>query len=57
MALFAGSLVLQGTDYSADQTGLLPLVLAGFGTVAIMIGNYFGGELVYRQRMRVSVDS
>ena len=56
MALFTASLALQGTDLNADRTGLVPLLLAGLGTVGIMIGNYFGGELVYRQGMRVSVD-
>jgi len=56
MALFAVSLALRGADFNADRTGLAPLVLAGVGTLGIMVGNYFGGELVYRQGMRVSVD-
>ena len=56
MALFAVSLALRGADLNTDQTGLVPLVLAGLGTLGIMIGDYFGGELVYRQGMRVSVD-
>ena len=55
-ALFAVSLALRGADLNADQTGLAALALAGLGTLAIMVGNYFGGELVYRQGMRVSVD-
>jgi len=56
MALFAVSLALRGADLNAEQTGLAALVLAGLGTLGIMVGNYLGGELVYRQGMRVSVD-
>ncbi len=56
MALFAISLGLRATDIDAEQTGLAALALAGLGTLGILVGNYFGGELVYRQGMRVSVD-
>ena len=56
LALFAVSLALRGVDFDAERTGVAPLVLAGVGTLGIMIGNYFGGELVYRQGMRVNVD-
>jgi hypothetical protein len=30
--------------------------LLGLGCLSVAIGNYFGGTLVYRQGMRVSVD-
>ncbi len=56
MVLFAVSLALRATDFDAERTGLTALALAGVGTLLIMVGNYFGGELVYRQGMRVSVD-
>lgn len=56
MVLFAISLALRALAFDAERTGLAALVLAGWGTLGIMVGNYFGGELVYRQGMRVSVD-
>jgi len=56
MVLFAVSLSLRVGDLDAEQTGLAALVLAGLGTLGIIVGNYFGGELVYRQGMRVSVN-
>ncbi len=56
LGLFAASLALRANDFDAIQTGLVALVLAGLGTLGIFVGNYFGGELVYRQGMRVSTD-
>ncbi len=56
VTLLAASFVVRAFDFDAEQTPLVALALAGLGTVALGIGNYFGGELVYRQGMRVSVD-
>ena len=56
LSLFLVSLVLRASDLEAAQTEAGPLILAGLGTLAIVVGNYFGGELVYRQGMRVSTD-
>lgn len=56
LSFFAVSLALRAADLSAEQTGVTALLLAGLGTLGIVVGNYFGGDLVYRQGMRVSVD-
>jgi uncharacterized membrane protein len=56
VSLFSLSLLLRALDFDATQTPILPLALAAAGTLAIVIGNYFGGTLVYRQGMRVSTD-
>lgn len=56
IALFAISLVLRTADFETERTGVAALVLAGLGTLGVIVGNYFGGELVYRHGMRVSVD-
>ena len=56
MSAFGLSLLLRAFDYDADQTGTAPLIAASGGVVALGIANYFGGELVYRQGMRVSTD-
>jgi len=56
VSAFALSLLIRAFDYDADQTPIVALLLAGVGSGAIVIGNYFGGTLVYRQGMRVSVD-
>jgi uncharacterized membrane protein len=56
VSLFSLSLLVRAFDYHADQTPVLALVLAVAGAAAIGVGNYFGGILVYRQGMRVSVD-
>jgi uncharacterized membrane protein len=53
---FALSLMVRAFDYDADQTPTAAIVLAAVGVGAISIGNYFGGMLVSRQGMRVSVD-
>jgi uncharacterized membrane protein len=56
LGLFAASLLLRAFDIDATQTPPAPMLLAAAGAVVLTIGNYFGGTLVYRQGMRVSVD-
>jgi uncharacterized membrane protein len=56
VSLFAASLLLRAFDIDATRTPLAPMLLAAAGAVGLTIGNYFGGTLVYRQGMRVSVD-
>ena len=56
MSLFALSLLVRVFDYDATRTPWSGLILAAGGVLVIGIGNYFGGMLVYRQGMRVSVD-
>jgi uncharacterized membrane protein len=56
VSLFAVSLIVRAFDYNAAQTPLLAFLPALAGAAAIGVGNYFGGTLVYRQGMRVSVD-
>jgi len=56
VSLFALSLLVRAFDYDATQTPWPALFLAAAGAVALGAGNYFGGHLVYRQGMRVSVD-
>ena len=56
VSVFALNLLVRAFDYDATQTPMAALLLAGVGTAAIGIGNYFGGTLVYQQGMRVSVD-
>jgi uncharacterized membrane protein len=57
VSLFGLSLLVRAYDYDATQTPWPALVFAAGGAVAISVGNYFGGYLVYRQGMRVSVDT
>ena len=54
VSAMALSLALRAFDFDADSTGLAPLALAAGGVGAMVIGNYFGGILVYRQGMRVN---
>ena len=56
VGLFSLSLLLRAFDFDAAQTPVLPMLLAAIGALAIAIGNYFGGTLVYRQGMRVSTE-
>jgi uncharacterized membrane protein len=56
LALFAASLVIRTFDFDATQTPVAAVVLAAAGAAVLSVGNYFGGTLVYRQGMRVSVD-
>jgi uncharacterized membrane protein len=56
VSLFAVSLLVRAFDYDATQTPWAALFLAAAGAATLGVGNYFGGSLVYRQGMRVSVD-
>ncbi len=56
VSLFSLSLVVRAFDFDATQTPWPALLLALVGAVTLVVGNYFGGTLVYRQGMRVSVD-
>ncbi len=56
LSCFGFSLLLRAFDFDATRTPIAPLLLASIGAIALSVGNYFGGELVYRQGMRVSVD-
>lgn len=56
VSCFGLSLLLRAFDFDATQTAIAPMLLAAAGAAALSIGNYFGGELVYRQGMRVSTD-
>jgi uncharacterized membrane protein len=56
LSCFGLSLLLRAFDYDAEQTGWPALALAAMGTLAIGVANHFGGQLVYRQGMRVNVD-
>jgi uncharacterized membrane protein len=57
VSLFGVSLLVRAIDYDATQTPWPALLLAGGGALVISAGNYFGGYLVYRQGMRVSIDT
>jgi uncharacterized membrane protein len=56
LSLFTLSLLVRSFDFDATQTPLTAMLPAAAGAVVMTIGNYFGGTLVYRQGMRVSVD-
>lgn len=56
MSVFGASLGLHAANFNADQASVAAVVLAGLGTIGVITGNYFGGYLVYRQGMRVSVN-
>lgn len=56
LSCFGLSLLLRAFDYDAEETGLPAMALAGIGALTLSIANHFGGQLVYRQGMRVSVD-
>ncbi len=51
--MFAASAVIRLQDAGATHTAMLPLALAVVGTGLLLLGNYLGGELVYRHGMRV----
>ncbi len=53
--LFALSLVLRAAR-PGGRTAPAPLALQALGCLALMLGGYLGGTLVYRQGMRVSVE-
>jgi hypothetical protein len=52
--LMAASFGVRATDLERESTPLLALVLAAMGVAALIVGNWFGGHLVYRQGMRVN---
>ena len=52
--IFAISLGLRFLELDATRTPLYILVLSLIGLPLLVVGNYFGGELVYRMGMRVS---
>ena len=54
MSAFALSLLVRVFDFDATQTPVAALVMALVGSSALVIGNYFGGMLVYRHGMRVN---
>jgi uncharacterized membrane protein len=56
VSCFSVSLVIRAFDFDATQTSWPALLFAAAGAAALAVGNYFGGSLVYRQGMRVSVD-
>ncbi len=56
LSCFGLSLLVRAFDFDAEQTPWLALLLAGVGVIALSIANHFGGQLVYHQGMRVSVD-
>ncbi len=56
VSLFAVSLALRALEYDAGRTPPAEMAILGLGCLAVIVGNYFGGTLVYRQGMRVSVD-
>lgn len=56
MSCFGASLLVRALNFDSDQTPWLALLLAFVGVLALGTANYFGGSLVYRQGMRVSVD-
>lgn len=53
MGLFALSAALRAPDPGLARTPIFPLLLAAVGTGLLLVGNYMGGELVYRHGMRV----
>ena len=52
--IFAISLGLRSLELDVTRTPLYLLVLSLIGLPLLMVGNYFGGELVYRMGMRVN---
>ena len=54
LGVFAVSLGLRTMDLDAERTPLYILLLSIIGLPFLVVGNYFGGELVYRMGMRVS---
>ncbi|GBD07973.1 hypothetical protein HRbin22_00199 [Candidatus Thermoflexus japonica] len=50
---FAVSAGLRALDPGSARTPILPLALAFLGVGLLLLGNFLGGELVYRHGMRV----
>jgi uncharacterized membrane protein len=56
LAAFGLSLLLRLDHLEATATPWPALIAAAAGTAGIVAGNFYGGELVYRQGMRVSTE-
>jgi uncharacterized membrane protein len=54
IAIFAFSLVLRYLEIDAARTPLYIIGLSLVGLILLIVGNYFGSELVYRMGMRVN---
>ncbi len=54
ISLFAFSLGLRYLEMDATRTPLYILELSFIGLTLLIVGNYFGSELVYRMGMRVN---
>ena len=54
LLIFAVSLGLRSLELDATRTPLYILVLPLVGVPFLIVGNYLGGELVYRMGMRVN---
>jgi len=54
VAIFALSLGLRYLEIDATRTPLYIVVVSGIGLLLLIVGNYFGAELVYRMGMRVN---
>ena len=54
VAIFAFSLVLRWLEMDAARTPLYIIGLSLVGLILLIVGNYFGSELVYRMGMRVN---
>ena len=54
LVIFAISLGLRTLDLDAERTPFYILLLSIIGLPFLMVGNHFGGELVYRMGMRVN---
>ena len=54
MLIFATSLGLRSLELDATRTPLYILVLSLVGLPLLIVGNYLGGELVFRMGMRVN---
>jgi uncharacterized membrane protein len=52
--IFAISLGLRALELEAGRTPLYLLALSLIGLPLLLVGNYFGAELVYRMGMRVN---
>ena len=54
VSIFAFSLVLRWLEMDAARTPLYIIGLSLVGLILLIVGNYFGSELVYRMGMRVN---
>ena len=54
VAIFSVSLALRSLELDAARTPIYILVLSLAGLPLLIVGNYMGGELVYRMGMRVN---